>query len=594
MRLFERLVARDSKGELGQYFTPRDIVRLCVSALNPHPRDRIIDPACGSGAFLFEAVRYAHDRYDKAPACLGIDFGARSIKVAYLLSNAICPGAIKVSKANSIDGRAYSHAHPTEWNSFISERQSAAWVSRGSWGAWNNLSCSLLLTNPPFAGEVDEPAVLSSYESQKVSGSNRKGSVGREHLFLERAIQMLKPGGRLAIVLPQGLLANPTSSYLRRWILTKCRLLAVVGLHPHAFVPYTGVKTSLLFLERLQGNRDVPQDYPVLFVASKQPGKDSSGRRSGESDYPQVAAALSRFFFSEGLAWAAKPAGTSDHTAETVSIREIVEHDRFDAEYYDHEIRRLHFDVAAKASGVIGDCVARSVERFKRDMGEIDYVDISSVDSKTGTVVPTRINAADAPSRASYLVMPGDVLVSTVRPDRNTVALVSSSRSVPLVASNGFCVLRPNGVPAEVLYAYCRTEAFRKLLSRHATASMYPAVTDRDVLAMPFVKPPAAVSSAVTKEVREGLGMLDVAKNHVSRAIKLMDDFAGAQTTAPVQKSLAHPHNDPLASTAREPEANYRSKNRVGRANRSKVSLASPSLRRQGKPKPNKLRAQLV
>lgn len=527
----ERLVARDSKGELGQYFTPRDVIRLCVSALNPRPTDRIIDPACGSGAFLFEAVRYSASRYGKPSACLGIDFGARAVRVAYLLATAVCPGAIRISKANSIDGRAFTSVHPQEWDSFLANRIVAP-DSREPWGSWHRLSCSLLLTNPPFAGDVDEPDVLAAYESQRATGSTRKGSVGREHLFLERAVNLLQPGGRLAIVLPQGLLANPTASYLRRWTLTKCRLLAVVGLHPFAFVPYTGVKASLLFLERTRGDARA-ENYPVLFAVSNQPGKDSSGRRTGDSDYARIGATLAKFFCSANRPWAAMPAGADDYAAETVGLKEILDHDRLDAEYYNHDIRRLHHAVAARASGVIGDYVARSVDRFRRHGGEIDYLDISSVDGKTGVAVANRIDAAEAPSRATYLVQPGDVLVSTVRPDRNTVALVSSSRSTPLVASNGFCVLRPIDVPAEVLYAYCRTDAFRRLLARRATASMYPAVTDRDVLEMPFVRPPVSVAAAVTREIRDGLQMLDSAKTRISNAIAMMDAFANSDAEGP-------------------------------------------------------------
>jgi hypothetical protein len=530
----ERLVARDAKGELGQYFTPRDVVRLCVAALNPRSGERVIDPACGSGAFLFEAVRHVMSRRGEAPpACLGIDFGARSVRVAHLLSNAICPGAITVSKANSLDGRADAGARPAEWDAFLSSRREPAPPAARPWGAWHRLSGSVVLTNPPFAGEVDEPDVLAAYESQRLPGTPRRASASREHLFLERAVQLLTPGGRLAIVLPQGLLANPTAAYLRRWILTRCRLLAAVGLHPHAFIPYTSVKTALLFLERLAPDEVPPPDYRVLFATSTAPGKDSGGRATGDSDYARIGATLAKFFVAEQRPWAAEATGGAGVAAETVSIREVVAHDRFDAEFYGHEIRRLCGDVTGRASGRIGDVVDRAIGRFRPVVRDIDYVDISSVDAKTGTAAPIRMRAAEAPSRARYLLRPGDVLVSTVRPDRNTVALIASPRDVPLVASSGFCVLRATGVPPEVLYAYCRTDAFRRLLARHATASMYPAVTDRDVLEMPFVAPPAGAARAIVREVQAGRALLERAKTHVSRAIAVMDGVAERPAARP-------------------------------------------------------------
>lgn len=566
----EQLVARDAKGELGQYFTPREVVRLCVVALNPQPKDQVIDPACGSGGFLFEAVRHALSHHKKAPSCLGMDFGARAVKVATLLANAICPGSIKITKTNSIDGRAYVSHHPREWDAFQAGSVSGQPGTVDGWGAWSRLSCTLLLTNPPFAGDVDEPAVLSAYESQRLAGANRKGTVGREHLFLERAVSLLRPGGRLAIVLPQGVLANPTASYLRRWVLTKCRVLAVVGLHPFTFVPNTGVKTSLLFLERAAG--EMPTDYPVLFAVSKEPGKDSSGRLSGSSDYARIGATLSRFLFSQGLGWAANPPDEGAFAAETVSIKEVVENDRLDAEYYDHETRRLHASTASRSASRLADCVARGVERFRRGSGEIEYLDISSVDARLGTAIPTRMDAADAPSRASYVVQSGDILVSTVRPERNTVALVGPGRAVPFVASNGFCVLRPRDLPPEVLFAYCKTDSFRRLLARHATASMYPAVTDRDVLDMPFVRPADQLAKAVTERVRDGLAMLDAAKAKIEEAIRLMDEF--------VRKGPETPR-DSAGSHAAEPGAKYRRRKKLSGKEGRRPS--NPSSRRSGR-----------
>ncbi|OGA52577.1 MAG: hypothetical protein A3G24_10135 [Betaproteobacteria bacterium RIFCSPLOWO2_12_FULL_62_13] len=110
----ERLVAKDAKGALGQYFTPRDIVRFCIEILNPNSKDKVIDPACGSGRFLFEATRHSLRNAGAAPACLGIDFGARAIKVAALLSAATSKAKITISKANSIDGRVYAEQTPPE------------------------------------------------------------------------------------------------------------------------------------------------------------------------------------------------------------------------------------------------------------------------------------------------------------------------------------------------------------------------------------------------------------------------------------------------------------------------------------------------
>ncbi len=487
----ERLVSRDAKGILGQYFTPREVIRLCVDVLRPNPKDRIIDPACGSGGFLYESTQYALREFGSAPNCLGIDFGARAIKVAALLSAAMPQAKLLVSKANSIDGRNCVSPTPMEWVGFISKAGGAQSKRAKSWGDWNKLSCSLVFTNPPFAGDIDDHEILDAYEAQQNRAANKTTS--REHLFLERAVHLLKPGGRLAIVLPQGLLANSSASYLRQWLFNKCRVLGVVGLHQFAFLPYTSVKTAILFLAKPKADEPIPKDYPIFFAASRTPGKNSSGKIIGSNDYGSIAQTFTQFLLSQQFEWAGKKVtyGQADTQSEIVKFSEVKQADRLDAEYYDPAARALLRRLEAVSESRLANLVDTRVERFRKDQGkEVMYLDISSVDSKTGLTFPSTLPADEVPSRASYVVRPGDVLVSTVRPDRNVVALVTGAIGDHAVASNGFCVLRSKTIQPEVLFAYCKTQAFKKILSRHATASMYPTVTDRDVLGVPFLQPP--------------------------------------------------------------------------------------------------------
>ena len=519
--VLERLVARSAKGALGQYFTPREVVRLCVAVVNPVATDHIIDPACGSGGFLFEAARHCRLNTGSTPKCLGVDIGARSLKVAALLARATADSMITITKGNSIDGREYQSSYPEAWESFLSRESGLA--KEPNWGAWSRLRATLLLTNPPFAGAIDDPAVLLEYEAQRSSGATKRTAVGREHLFLERAVKMLAPGGRLAIVLPQGLLVNSSSEYLRRWLVAQGRLLAVVGLHQHAFLPYTNVKTSILFFDR--PHLRPPEDYPVAFAVSRLPGKDSSGRKRGESDYASVADQIGDFFHTLGYPWAAYKRCTADNTATSVPIRQVMAQNRFDAEFYDGTVITLSDAITTKSSVTVGEVVATPIERFKKGVyAEIDYIDISSVDLRTGIPQPTRMRSLDAPSRASYILRAGDVLVSTVRPERNIVAYVTSTGdAVPTVASNGFCVLRAVKVPPEVLYAWCKTEVFRRLLSRHATATMYPAVTDDDVLRMPLVVPGRRAEEEIVCSLRSGLRHLQLAHQGLADAVRYVE-----------------------------------------------------------------------
>ena len=537
---FERLVAKDSKGALGQYFTPREIVRFCVEVLKPQPKDKIIDPACGSGGFLYEAIQYSVREFGSSPKCLGIDFGAKAIKVAALLSAATPYAELLVSKANSLDGRDHAIAAPTEWDGFLSKQGGARTKRAQSWGNWNQLSCSLLFTNPPFAGDIDDFTILDAYESQKYF-SKRK-VVSREHLFLERSVHMLKPGGRLAIVLPQGLLANSSASYLRQWLLSKCRVLGVIGLHPYSFLPHTSVKTAVLFLTKPALGDLPPKNYPIFFGASKNPGKDSSGRRIGTDDYSALAQAFTNFLVSQQFGWAGNktPLKTSHTQHETAALSEVVQTDRLDAEYYDPAARTLLRRFDTTSENRLASFVDPKIDRFKKaNYREITYLDISSVDDRTGLLFPNAIHVDEAPSRASYVVRPGDVLVSTVRPERNVVALVTDTIGTDPIASNGFCVLRSSTIQPEVLFAYCKTEAFKKILSRHATASMYPTVTDKDVLGVPFLQPSPEVAERVTNLVKSSLKMTEQAHSQIQEAIALMNENV-YRTGATIQNSAPY------------------------------------------------------
>ena len=123
-----------------------------------------------------------------------------------------------------------------------------------AWEYFAELKFGVVFANPPFAGEMKDRKMLAHYElakpALKRAGDDKQPKEERDVLFIERILKMLKPGGRAAIVLPQGKFNNSSLSFIRKWILKKARLLAVVGLHPNTFKPHTGTKTSVLFVQK--------------------------------------------------------------------------------------------------------------------------------------------------------------------------------------------------------------------------------------------------------------------------------------------------------------------------------------------------------
>lgn len=294
---FEYLINLDAKGEKGQYFTPRHVIDMAIKMLAPTSKDFIIDTAAGSCGFLLHAMQYVCNneltkekfgdscnlkQKDYAEKHLfGIDFDPRSVKIGKAMMLIAGDGKTNVTYANSLDGEIWSEDAKARFRPFLRNFKNPE-ENRRNKEKMTDFNFDVLLTNPPFAGEI-KGVLLNKYDLgfkwdkyfQKTSKHQNK--VSRDILFIERNLNFLKPGGRMAIVLPQGVLNNTNMEYVRRFILNKAKLLAVVGLHGNTFKPHTGTKTSVLFLQKWGEDEKIPEDYPIFMAVSKKGGKDTSG-----------------------------------------------------------------------------------------------------------------------------------------------------------------------------------------------------------------------------------------------------------------------------------------------------------------------------
>lgn len=295
---FEYLINLDAKGEKGQYFTPRHVIDMAVKILNPTSKDFIIDTAAGSCGFLLHAMQYVWnneltkerfgDAYDvkqkdyAEKRLFGIDFDPRSVKIGKAMMLIAGDGKTNVTYANSLDSDIWSEESKARFRQFLRVFKDSE-ENRRNQEKMSDFNFDIVLTNPPFAGEI-KGVLLNKYDLgfkwdknfQKTSKHQNK--VSRDILFIERNLNFLKPGGRMAIVLPQGVLNNTNMEYVRDFLLEKARILAIVGLDVNTFKPHAGVKTSILFLQKWGGDIGEPkEDYPIFMAVSKKGGKDSSG-----------------------------------------------------------------------------------------------------------------------------------------------------------------------------------------------------------------------------------------------------------------------------------------------------------------------------
>lgn len=306
---YESIVSNTLKQERGQFFTPRNIVRLMVEMMQPTEKDAVLDPSCGSGGFLVMAldqVRYSiaqelypdesgvllQDRANSDPEVIkrsqtyardkifGIDFDPDLRKAARMNMVMSGDGHGNIYTFNSL-------RYPNGGDEDIQAAKAKGLICSSSGG-----SIDYVFANPPFGAKIpiDDPEILEQFDlGHKWKKDDRdvwikqpelQSSQPPEILFIERCYQFLKPGGKMAIVLPDGILGNPDLEYVRAWILDHTKVLASIDLPVEAFLPQVGVQASLLFLQRKTNEERLAQeqpDYDVFMAIAEKVGKDRRG-----------------------------------------------------------------------------------------------------------------------------------------------------------------------------------------------------------------------------------------------------------------------------------------------------------------------------
>jgi type I restriction enzyme M protein len=298
---FEQFMDGFFKGDFGQYFTPRPIIEFAVEMMKPEHDWDVLDPACGSGGFLLHALDYmrreAGEYYDKktqavdhfnywhdfaAKHLFGIEINDEIARVAKMNMIVHDDGHTNVISFDALDSIDKMHNHN---QGFAKDK------------------FDLILTNPPFGSTINlaEKPYLAGYNlgntyDKKGKAKPRKNQ-SSEILFVERIWEFLKPGiGKAAIVLPDGILTNSSSQYVRDFILEKFQLLAVVSLPQSAFAHFgAGVKASLIFVRKRKVD-EKPDDNEAIFMAAPENiGYDATGRTNPDSQLPKIVKQYEKF-----------------------------------------------------------------------------------------------------------------------------------------------------------------------------------------------------------------------------------------------------------------------------------------------------------
>lgn len=294
---FEAFIGPALRGGDGQFFTPKNVVEMTVDILNPQIGQSIIDPACGSGGFLTVALTRLWTQLEKQYQ-EKVDMGELQAKKEELASKYI----------RGIDKDRFLAKVTKAYLALIGDGRECIFCEN-SLDVFNNWSeeakkqlvhetFDLVITNPPFGAKIPikEEAILNQFELgyfwDKDQDSNWFKSEKLQDyqppqiLFIERCLQLLKIGGRMGIVLPDGLLGNISDGYIRKFLLEKTKILGVVDCPSETFQPSTSTKTSVLFLEKV---KEIPkEDYRIFMSIVKNCGHDRRGRENRLDEFPSV------------------------------------------------------------------------------------------------------------------------------------------------------------------------------------------------------------------------------------------------------------------------------------------------------------------
>jgi type I restriction enzyme M protein len=264
---FEQVMLPSLRGSQGQFFTPKNIVTTIIDILNPSKEDLILDPACGTGGFLTN-VLLRKENLTLDAKLFGIDKDAFLVKISQLYLALLDSSNSKVFCENSLE-------IPDKWNPETQKNISFD-------------SFDIIMTNPPFGVKIPikDQELLKTYDlghkwlidlesNEWIKTSHLHERQPPQILFIERCLRLLKKGGKMGIVLPEGIFGNPRDRYIVDYLLKNYKILAIISCGHLAYMPHTHIKTSLLFVEKIAPPSN---SYPIFVAVADKVGHDKNGK----------------------------------------------------------------------------------------------------------------------------------------------------------------------------------------------------------------------------------------------------------------------------------------------------------------------------
>lgn len=518
---FQKFISHYEKDGRGQFFTPQPVIDFCVKIIDPKEDETIIDPCCGSGGFLFSALKHveAHSLEFNVGSYIsnkiyGVDINRDIFKIAKmkLLLEANIPNNIICSNSlEDIDSL---------------QLQISKQCALGFGGF------DILLTNPPFgtSGKITDPFLLQKYDmgyrwksygDKFVKTNVLNNGQPAEILFIERCLQLLKEGGRMGIVLPNGHFENPSLDYLRYFIRHQAKILGVINLPQETFVPYgTGVKTSLLFLEKQTQYKD--DKYTLFFSKVTKLGyqgnkngtpiykKDISGNIINRCGQPVIDEDFSNVL-DDYIEFKYRGKSVFDGASYVINSQEL--NSRIDYDFYSPDNHNLlnRISTSSVKLGDIVDIVKVKSSKLKNKELPVEYIELSDINAYSLEIInSTTYRVHELPSRASYELKESDIITAvagnSIGTEKHASALVTDRYS-DCICTNGLRILRNPKIDKYYLLYYLRSEFFLKQVLMYRTGAAIPCLSDKDLANIMVYIPNQNVIQEISSRVQKSLAM---------------------------------------------------------------------------------------
>jgi len=497
--VYESMVGNTFRGELAQFFTPREVVDFVVDVIDPTKDDVVFDPACGSGGFLIMIIRKLREWMARDYPNLSEADRGSAIKYSAehnLFGTDINDRMVRVSKMNMImhgDG----HAGIFYTNGLLTD----SGVPTALTNTIRDNSVDVILSNPPFAGTEKDNGILKQFRLG-VNKDKKPIQVSKEVLFVERIIQLLRVGGKAGLVLPSGVFNNPNPVMvgLRAYIKRYTKILALIAL-PHLAFQITGANNegNLLFIEKVrhppplgkeEDETPLP-DYPIYIDWARYVGFNTTGRKIAENELNDILRRMK-----------------DPQPENQIMLSEM--QDRIDPWYYHPQYDEIAEEMATSPYALtpISKLVSKSDSKFnpKEYPEEIfRYIETNDVDLERNEIISYKEETrTKPPSRAKFILKEGDILIPNARDCIRGVAVVPKEYE-GYVGTNRFLVVRPNTdevLPKYLFYALNQPEVLC-LLKQQATGEINPGITYSALDKVEIPHPDKETQEKIVQQIEE-------------------------------------------------------------------------------------------